>query len=326
MTPRSLIQPAITALRAARNRLFNLIDPPVVILIYHRVTTLPSDPQQLAVSPANFRAQMWYLKQNLPILRFEEDWSSIRRPAVVITFDDGYADNALEALPILEDIGVPATFFVSTGNIDTRKEFWWDELERIILGDWPFPERFALNDGRFQRAWQTADAPGRQNLYREIHSLMKEVEPARREDWLVQLRQWAEAGEEGREEYRTMTVEELRMLTKSGWVTIGAHTVTHTPLVSLPVDAQRGEITESRKRLEEWLGREITVFSYPFGNCGDYTRQSVRLCREAGFTRVAANFPGQAHRWTGRFQIPRQLVRNWPVELFAEKMRRFWTL
>jgi peptidoglycan/xylan/chitin deacetylase (PgdA/CDA1 family) len=101
------------------NRLLNLVDPPVVVLLYHRVTTLTSDPEMLSVSPDNFRAQMRHLKETVPLVRFEEDWTKVSKPAVAITFDDGYADNALEALPILEEVGVPATFFVSTGTIGT---------------------------------------------------------------------------------------------------------------------------------------------------------------------------------------------------------------
>jgi peptidoglycan/xylan/chitin deacetylase (PgdA/CDA1 family) len=326
MSFRFLIQPVITTVRATRNRLFNLIDPPVLVLIYHRVTTLSSDPQMLAVTPDNFRAQLLYLRRNYPLVRFEDDWSRVEKPAVAITFDDGYADNVLEALPILEEVGVPATFFVSTGNIGSRHELWWDELERIILGEWTFPESFVLNDGRFQKVWPTADAEGRQMFYREIQPLMQSVDPQKREEWLMQLRQWAQVGEVGREEHRPMTVDELRLLAKSRWVTIGAHTVTHTLFSCLPATAQHEEITGSKRQLESWLGLKIKVFSYPFGARGDYTRESVRLCREAGFDKVAANFPGQAHRWTDPYQIPRQLVRNWPVEHFAERIKRYWIL
>jgi peptidoglycan/xylan/chitin deacetylase (PgdA/CDA1 family) len=140
-----------------KNRLLNKLDPPVVILIYHRVTTLPLDPQMLAVTPANFRAQMRYLKDNFQVLRFEDNWSKVTEPSVVVTFDDGYADNALEALPILEEVGVPGTFFIITGKIDTRQEFWSDELERIVLhwqtvaseGSGQLPPR--LNDIRCTR-------------------------------------------------------------------------------------------------------------------------------------------------------------------------------
>ena len=139
--------------RAAKNLLFNLIDNPIIILLYHRVTDLSDDPEMLAVSPGNFRHHMEFLKQQFPIVRFEEDWSDLKKPAVAITFDDGYADNALEALPILEEVGIPATFFVSTGNLGTNHEFWWHRLENILLQDGRFPENFKLDDSRFGRTW-----------------------------------------------------------------------------------------------------------------------------------------------------------------------------
>lgn len=309
-----------------RNRLFNRIDPPVVVLLYHRVGTLAADPQMLAVNPDNFRGQLRHLKERYPILRFEDDWSGVSRPSVAITFDDGYADNLHEALPILEEVGVPATVFVTSGYVGSSREFWWDDLERII-GETPaLPGNFRLDDPEYGRSWPTGTACERETLMREIHSLMKKLSPERRDGWFAQLRCWATVAETGRATHRSLTQEELRRLGASPWVTIGAHTVTHTPLSSLPPKRQREEIVRSRRDLEGWLGRPVTVFSYPFGGRRDYDRASIRICREAGFARAAANVAGQAHRWTDPLQVPRQLVRNWTVGEFAVRMKEFWLL
>lgn len=307
------------------NRLLNLVDPPVVVLLYHRVTTLTSDPEMLSVSPDNFRAQMRHLKETVPLVRFEEDWTKVSKPAVAITFDDGYADNVLEALPVLEELGVPATFFVSTGTIGTTEEFWWHELERIILNSQDLPPSFTLKDEQFGRSWQTGSVRERQECYHGVVRFMNDTDAVHRCNWLVQLRRWARTEEETSHRHRAMTVDELRLLAGSSRVTIGAHTVSHTRLSCLSLQAQHDEITASKRQLEEWLGREISTFSYPFGRRPDYTKQSIALCRLAGYTKAAANFPGQAHRWTDPYQIPRHLVRNWPVEEFAEKLRGFWT-
>ncbi|MCL5022892.1 MAG: polysaccharide deacetylase family protein [Nitrospirae bacterium] len=313
-----------TLARVTRNILFNLLDPPVLVLTYHRVTTLHSDSQSPAVTPQHFREQLRFLKKRFPLVRFEDAWSNIKKPAVSITFDDGYADNVLEALPVLEEMGVPATFFVCTGTIGAEKEFWWDELERIVLGDWTFPGRFELHDSTFGKTWPTGSAAERHALYEALLLLMKEVDALKREHWFVQLRQWAPAGEEWREFNRPMTAEELLRLGRSKWAEVGAHTITHTPLSSLSGEEQWKEIEGSKKCLEYFLGRNITVFSYPFGERCDYTQETVALCKKAGFTKVAANFPGQTHRWTDFFQIPRLVVRNWPAEVFVKQMKRFW--
>ncbi|MDD2852590.1 MAG: polysaccharide deacetylase family protein [Desulfuromonadaceae bacterium] len=297
----------------------------MIVLVYHRVTELKSDPEMLAVTPDNFRKQMRYLKESVPLVRFEEDWTKAPKPAIAITFDDGYADNVLEALPILEEVGVPATFFISTGTIGTSNEFWWHELERIILEPENLPVSFTLYDNHFGKTWSITSDRERQELYNGIVRLMNEVDAVRRADWLIQLHSWAGIESASATLHRSMTIEELRLLAENSLVTIGAHTVTHTRLASLSTEVQREEIAASKQKLETWLGREVMVFSYPFGRRCEYTKESVALCREAGFVKAAANFPGQVHRWTDPYQIPRHLVRNWPVEVFAEKLRGFWT-
>jgi len=311
-------------LKRFRNQSMNLIDPPIVVLVYHRVTSLQSDPQMLAVTPGNFRKQMQHLKDTVPILRFEEDWQAAAKPAVVVTFDDGYADNFLEALPILEEVGVPATFFVSTGTIGTRREFWWHELEHIILEGSNLPGDFTLGDDSTGRRWPTASDSERLEFYHEMVRLLNEAETGRRNTWLAQVRLWAGKEAGIADVHRVLTVEELQQLSASRWATIGAHTVSHARLSSQAAPAQWEEIEGSKRQLESWLGREVTVFSYPFGNRCDYTEETVAICRQAGFSKAAGGDCGQAHRWTDSFQIPRQLVRDWPVDIFAQKLKRFW--
>jgi peptidoglycan/xylan/chitin deacetylase (PgdA/CDA1 family) len=60
------------------------------------------------------------------------------KEAVAITFDDGYSDNCHAAKPLLERLSVSATLFLMTGYIG-RREFWWDELERVVLGAGDLP-------------------------------------------------------------------------------------------------------------------------------------------------------------------------------------------
>jgi len=319
------IRGAYRKIRAIKNHFLNLIDSPIILLVYHRVTDLPSDPEMLAVSPGNFRRHIEFLKQQFPVVRFEEDWSHLKEPAVVITFDDGYADNVLEALPILEEVGVPATFFVSTGHIGTSKEFWWHRLEAMLLRDGEFPSGFTLDDARYGRVWDTDTFDQRKVLYNTLSGFMLKITPERREDWLNQLKKWSGSGDEGKNIHRSMSHEEIKRLAASPWATIGAHTVTHSALSALSEEQQRKEIFTSKQVLEKITGAEITTFSYPFGRRVDYNRTSVRLCRKAKFRKAASNFPGQVHRWTDHYQLPRHLVRNWDIDTFTDQIQSFWT-
>lgn len=317
------VAPGYRTLRRLKNRVLNLLDAPVIVLAYHRVAELPADPHQLAVTPENFRAQMEVLRRNWRCVRFEEDWHGLREPAVAVTFDDGYADNLQQALPILEEAGVPATFFISTGMLGSTGEFWSDELDFLLLGDGDYPVFFALDDAEYGARWSSASREERQALHDRLHRGMLNIGPQRRDDWLSQLKNWTGSGRAGREAYRALSREELYRLAISQLVTIGAHGVTHTPLAVLAEAEQRREIVSSRRELEELTGREVAVFAYPFGGKGQFDATTCRLCREMGFRRAVTTFPGQVHRWTDPLRIPRQLVRNWDAATFAAKLESF---
>ena len=99
----------------------------VRVLGYHRVTN-ERDP--LGVKPPLFRSQMeWLLEHELEPTRVDRAISLL--PSGVdaayfsVTFDDGYYDNLEVALPILEDLGIPATVYVATAVIDGTASFDW---------------------------------------------------------------------------------------------------------------------------------------------------------------------------------------------------------
>lgn len=315
---------AFSPLAMARRLLQNRLNPPVLVLLYHRVTTLDADPQLLAVTPENFRAQMLFLKENFVLARLEDEWSRLEKPAVVVTFDDGYADNTLEALPILEELGVPATFFVATSLIGTDREFWWDEVERVLLAEREYPPLCELPLAEGTRRWPTGKAQDRRRMYHDLLPLLRGSLPETRDQHLERLRIWAGAQPQGRDSHRVLSRHELRRLAASPQVTLGAHTLSHSSLSVLPASRQREEIAGAKSWLEEVLGQEVQVFSYPFGTRGDYTAETVAICRDTGFTRSCSNFHGQWRADTDLQQLPRRIVRNWDLATFKKELFRFW--
>lgn len=314
-------------LRGTMNSICNKLSPPVVVLGYHRVTTLATDPQLLASTPANFRQQLKVIKRH-PVLRFEDDWTAVRKPSLVITFDDGYADNFLEALPILEEFNIPATFFVTTGKIGSHEEFWWDELERVILLPEQLPSECTMlgkNGATFTFPSRTSEE--RLKLYEAIHRLIHDNgNPEECADLLTQLRCWSGLHAVGRETHLPLSHAQLSALSSHPLVTIGAHGMSHLPFSRLMPDEQQEELTRSRELLRGWLDKEVPVFSYPFGSKKDFTPETMEYVQNAGFWKAAANFPGQWHSWTNAYNIPRQLVRNWDGETFGQRLRKFWVV
>src|SRR4051794_36123063 len=109
------------------------------ILFYHRVS---DDDDLLAVSPRRFRQQMELLAaKGYDVLGLAAaadllNAGVVPRRSVVLNFDDGYRDVAENALPILEQLGFPATVFLPTGVIDGMTTFsWYREQPPLLAWD-----------------------------------------------------------------------------------------------------------------------------------------------------------------------------------------------
>jgi peptidoglycan/xylan/chitin deacetylase (PgdA/CDA1 family) len=281
------------SLRQWRSR----IRPGVAILGYHRVSDAKPDALGLSVSPAHFRAQLAVIARLAAPLRLAvaaRELASGRVPprGLVLTFDDGYADNLYTLLPLLEEHEIPATIFVTSGN--RGGEFWWDRLARAMAG--------------------TAAAADTYRVAAELERLPEQE----REHRLRRLE--AENARLPQIVYRSLTAAELQRLAASPLIEIGAHSESHAPLTRLPSAAQRDETLRSRRELERLLGGPVTSFAYPHGAMSPET---VAIVRESGYSVACCSKADVATARSPLLALPRLWVRNLDGDRF-ERWLRGW--
>jgi peptidoglycan/xylan/chitin deacetylase (PgdA/CDA1 family) len=296
--------------------------------MYHRIATPDVDPWGLSVSPERFAAHVQALRAHRKILSMDAFVSRLRSSdlpldAVALTFDDGYSDNLRRAKPILEAAGVPATVFLTTGRIGTGKEFWWDELARMVLPraeplsgnmivdanslqiDLP-PIDLAMEPRVSWRAW---DRPvtAREATYQRLWGALQSCAPDRREAAMAQLRCFFGATHPNPEDL-PMSAADVRKLV-SNCISVGAHGCTHQLLTSLLPAARIEEIQRSRLEAEALSDLPVTGFTYPHG---DRDAETIDMVRHAGYrwacsTCEAIVDPLRANP----YDLPRLAVGDW---------------
>jgi peptidoglycan/xylan/chitin deacetylase (PgdA/CDA1 family) len=93
---------------------------------------------------------------------------------------------------------------------------------------------------------------------------------------------------------RMMTEAELRELVAAGW-DLGAHSMTHPDMSTLPYDACLREMVDSKRTLEEVVGLPVDTFAYPFGS---YCPAAVAAAQDAGFTAAVSTGKGDNRRYS----------------------------
>ncbi len=319
----------------------------MLILLYHRVAELPTDPLALAVSPAHFDEHMQILRERYAPVRLCADAlqrspRDAERPPVAVTFDDGYADNYDNAKDILGRHDVPAVCFVVPPADREAPCFWWDRLEALLLHPGTLPPRLRLSMGDDSVEWDlgqaseyaaadfnslrrwnvlSEDGGPRQAVYRDAFNRLRPMPVRTRDDALRQLRRVATRATTSTHHQR-LTAERIARL-QDDFLDVGAHTMNHPVLSRLSTGDQAREIIESKRRLEEILGRTVDGFSYPYGTRRDYDRRTVEIVKQAGFAYACANCPGIADASSNRFELPRMIVRDWDGDTFARRLREF---
>ena len=272
------------------------------VLTYHRVLEerdplVPDEPDAAA-----FRAQMTGLAELCSVLPLPEAAErlaagTLPARAACVTFDDGYANNHQVAAPILEEVGVPATFFIAGGAVD--RGIMWNDLVIEAIRRAPA----ALDCGPIGgEAVPLPDAAARVAAVPRILDSMKYRPLGERWEAAVAL---YERNVEGPPPRQMMTREQVRDLARRGF-DVGGHTVTHPILATLPAAEARQEIEGCWEWVRDVTGVAPRSFAYPNGRPGrDFGPEHAAMAREAGFEVAVTTLWGSARRRDDPMLLPR---------------------
>lgn len=174
----------------------------------------------------------------------------------LLTFDDGYYNN-LRALPVLEEFGVPAVFFISTDHVKYGKAFWWDVLYR-----------------ESRKRGRTAEEASRMLVeYKQLKTSQIESE--------ISAQFGKSAMRTVSDLDRPFTAGELKKFAVHPFVFLGNHTRDHAILTNYSSTDIREQISSCQEALREITGKTPEVIAYPNGNCSS---EILATAREAGLS------------------------------------------
>lgn len=254
----------------------------LTVLTYHRVLPAPACAAypfpSLAMPLDAFRAQMRRVAEQFEVVTVSEGVKRVSegrlgaRPLASVTFDDGYADNATNAAPILDELDIRATFFLVHDFVVAGRPLWFD------------------------RASAALRAVG---LDMTAIEGLKLLEPRERENSIEALEK--AAGKSALLDCAPMSRDQALGLIRSGHE-IGSHTLTH-PILTRTSDAElEDEVTRSKSALEAWLGHSIDGFCYPNG---DHDERVRSVARSAGYLWACSTRAGRNHAPLEPFDVQR---------------------
>lgn len=266
--------------------------------MYHRVLSEGEISRRktqpgIMVETGTFQKQIGYIRKHFnPVsLKVFVDHLEKKNPfpnkTCLITFDDGWRDNFLNAYPALRENQMPAVIFLPTDFIGTQRFFWQEELAELLAS---IRSRF-LEDKELMEKQRILDIEG---ILRIIASdprdLPKEIDiflNNQKKKNIVQIQELihslklackADVTPEKKEPV-FLNWDEVKMMADDG-IAFGSHGKSHTLLPALYAREVVGEIRESKEILEKNLGQNINAFSYPNG---DYNARVVKAVQDQGY-------------------------------------------
>jgi peptidoglycan/xylan/chitin deacetylase (PgdA/CDA1 family) len=289
------------------------------ILAYHRVVTVDDprvfdfDLDLISTSADRFREQMLLLKKRFhPMLLGQalaaaDAGESVPANTVVVTFDDGYDDNYRIAYPILRELGVPATFFVSTGHIDSGRPFAYDWLVHMILRT--TAPRLELPELNVQASIPDS-RPARRRLAARILRDMKAFDDTDQRAAIQRLeREWNMPRGVRVRDCCPMTWDQLREMHAAGFE-IGSHGVHHRELAKLTQAELQAELVDSRATLQRELGVTTHLIAYPVGGDQAFDERVMQAAKGAGYD-AACSYIFGTNSWS---KLNRYALYRLPVE------------
>ncbi len=279
--------------------LFNQFSGIGHILMFHSVRPTnimkkyPFD-SDLEVSPEYLEAVIrFFIEHNYIIISLDQlcdilqNSKKLDKKFIVVTFDDGYADNYFYAYPILKKYNAPFTIYVTTGFVDRSAIMWWHLLGDIVASNKAIT--FQLRRQVFQ--FDCSNFFGKKEAFYKISSLITNSDENQHLDVLKAI-----FDPYGVDLYKitdelSLTWKQIQSLSNDPLVTIGAHTISHYALGRISKNAAMQEMRGSKETLEKYISKSVKHFSYPNGGKGDADLREFDAAKNCGFDTATTTRP-----------------------------------
>jgi phosphatidylinositol alpha-1,6-mannosyltransferase len=275
----------------------------LTILLFHKIpySADPLTPDEPVL--AQFERTLDFLSRNANVLPLSDAVAALGqdrlpRSAVAITFDDGYNDWLHTVSPALQKRNLPATFFITTGQLD-GPTLWH---ERIVAAVRALPDTGARLPYGFGNYSDLGSMQKRIRLIADLQERLKYAPLAERIGAIEMLESQAVSPLIRPENFGRTAVRELH----SQGFEIGGHTVSHPILNECSDEQAMQEIGSCKEELEGIIGGKVHSFAYPNGRpVKDYQAKHVAMVKACGYRAAVATSGGAAKRSSDPFQLPR---------------------
>jgi peptidoglycan/xylan/chitin deacetylase (PgdA/CDA1 family) len=291
------------------------------VLIFHRVLREPDPIFPGELDARRFERLMLIVARTYCVLPLDQAVSQLQAGqlqarALAITFDDGYADNHDVAMPILNRLGLSATIFIATGFLDGGR-MWNDTVIECLRRT--TKDQVDLTDLGLS-CMPTRTASERRQAIERVIPIVKYQMPEARTPLLDRLH--ALCGHPALPTDLMMRSQDVRSLRRGG-LGVGAHTVNHPILLTLPDDLARSEMATSREQLQVLVDEPVTLLAYPNGGPGvDFDDRHAAMARQLGFAAAVSTRKGVARPGEDVFSLPRYTP--WESDALRWSARLAW--
>jgi peptidoglycan/xylan/chitin deacetylase (PgdA/CDA1 family) len=257
-----------------------------------------------------------YLKYGTPI-SLNDLLSGERLPPspIVVTIDDGYANNYDLAFPVLQKYNFPATLFLTTGFIDRKLFLWTDWLEFIAVNASHADVKIELD--KEVLSLNLGEPQVRNNAVKQLKALLKNMPTNKIRSFLYELQGMSKVEydwERIPEPLQPLTWKQIKEMKKSGLISFGGHTVSHAILSKCNKEEQAVEMVESKARIEEELNDACLILAYPNGKEDDFTEETIGLAKKANY-RIAVTTTSGYENSNGYDSYK---LKRWGTDLFGK--------
>ena len=291
----------------------------ILIVTYHGFSKQHSlkgieDYQGKHLDQKIFRQQLQHLRSHFNVIPLDQvvahyqQGTPLPTNPAVITIDDGYKSTYTLAYPVLKELNLPATVFVTTDFVGKKEPLWVDRVEYAL--------NTTGNTGVVLRVdgvtmdLDLSSIEGRLTSARRVNRTLKSIPQESLRVAVEQLEREAGtnlASLNGRlpEIYEPLTWAEVREMVRSGMVSIGGHGKTHIILGRCAPETSSGELAVSKRVIEQEIGINCDLFCYPNGAEGDFNTGTYQQLVEHGYVCGLTTIPGLNQRDADLMELKR---------------------